>query len=76
MIKKGNVNIKKTYQGYSTSSYLNLVLNKLKIMGVLLVFIPFWRPSSKKFPCAHQLGKLLKSFQIISMNYKLTRIKL
>ncbi len=49
------------------------MLNKLKVMGgVLALFIPLWRPNSKKLPWkfqyVHQQGKFFKMFP----NYKRT----
>jgi len=41
-----------TYEdnGYDKRMYPNLVLNRLKVMEVLPLFIPHWGPNSKKFP--------------------------
>jgi hypothetical protein len=40
MIKHENVNTKGIEQDYETKSYLKLMLNKLKVMEVLFLFIP------------------------------------
>jgi hypothetical protein len=42
VIKCENINTKRTKQGYGTKLYFKLMFNRLKIEGVLLVFIPFW----------------------------------
>jgi len=47
MIKKENVIIKKTKQGYGVRLYFKLLLN---IKGVLPLLIPIWGPNSKKLP--------------------------
>jgi hypothetical protein len=53
------------------------MLNKLKVMGVILLFITLWGTNSKKFLqkflCAHRPWKLLKNFIItneIWINYE------
>jgi len=35
---------------YGAKWSFKLMLNKLKVTGVLLLFTPFWRPSSNKVP--------------------------
>jgi hypothetical protein len=64
--KTWNVNTKRIKLSYWTILYLVLVLNILKVMEVLLSFIHFWGPSSRKFPwrcaCAHQSINFLKGF--------------
>jgi hypothetical protein len=66
VIKHENVNIKKIKLSYGTRLYIVLVLNILKVMEDLFLLIPFWGPSSKKFPwrfpCVHQSINFLKSF--------------
>jgi hypothetical protein len=56
------MNMKITLQGYDATSCLRMVLNRLKEIRVLRLFIPFWGPSSKKLPerflCVHQVRKL------------------
>jgi hypothetical protein len=37
-------------EGYDSKMYSKLVLNKLKVMGGLSLFIPHLGPSSKKLP--------------------------
>ncbi len=54
------------------------MLNNLKVMGVLPLFIPLWGFTSKKlpwkFPCAHRLGKFLKRF--LDYNWIMSWLKL
>jgi hypothetical protein len=84
MLKYENVNVKRPKQGYGSRLYLKLVLNILKVIGVISLFIPFWRPNSRKlawkFPCAHQLAKLVKRLPIyewikseLRFNHELTK---
>jgi len=41
VIKHEKVNTKGIKQGYETKLYLNLMLDKLKVLEVLFLFIPF-----------------------------------
>ncbi len=41
VIKHEKVNTKGIEQGYETKSYLNFMLNKLKVLEVLFLFTPF-----------------------------------
>jgi hypothetical protein len=49
VIKYENVNTKGTKQGYGIRSYLKLMVNRLKVMKVLLLFIPFENLVDKSF---------------------------
>jgi hypothetical protein len=50
VIKHKNINTKGTKQAYGTRLYFKLVLKRLKVMGVILLFIPFWVFNSRKLP--------------------------
>jgi hypothetical protein len=41
MLKYENLNMKRPKQGYGSRSYLKMVLNILKVMGVVPLFKPF-----------------------------------
>jgi hypothetical protein len=68
MLKYENLNMKRPKQGYGSRSYLKMVLNILKVVGVVPLFMPFWGVNSRKlawkFPCAHQPTKFLEIFPI------------
>ncbi len=49
VIKYENVNTKGTKQVYGIRSYLKLMVNRLKVMKVLPLFIPFENPVDKSF---------------------------
>jgi len=63
------VNKKGISQGCGTRSYLRLMLNQLKEMGGFTFIYTPWGPNfrrflCKRFPCGHQLRKLLERFPI------------
>jgi hypothetical protein len=49
VIKYENVNTKGTKQGYRIRSYLKLMVNRLNILKVLPLFIPFENLAKKSF---------------------------
>jgi hypothetical protein len=64
-----DINTKGIKQSYGTRPYFRLMLNGLNIMGVLLLCIPFCKPSLRKlpwrFPYAHK-ETFLKVFLIVN----------
>jgi hypothetical protein len=49
VIKYENVNTKGTKQGYRIRSYLKLMVNRLNVLKVLPLFIPFENLANKSF---------------------------
>jgi len=62
-----NLNMKWNEQDYGARSYFKLMLNRLKVMGVLLLFIFIYGPNSKKlswmFPYAHNPKNLFLKYK-------------
>ncbi len=66
MLAIANMNMKRTWQGYGVKLCLKLILNILKEMKGLLLFIPLWDLAQKNFIkkilCVHQVKKILENF--------------
>jgi hypothetical protein len=44
-MKQESVNTKRIEEGHGVRLYLRLILNRLKVVGVPLLFIPLWGPN-------------------------------
>jgi hypothetical protein len=54
--------MKKIEQGYGVGSNIRLMLNRLKVMGYLLLFITLSGPTSNELPWRFPLCTLNKEF--------------